>query len=660
MSEGEAPGSRGSTVDPRILSPSAGDPQRPATPARILLFLAALFGYALALSVAFPPGAPDRLPVLVLSVGLALAAAQRWGRGASLFALLFPCAGLIARLSGGSDPAAWPTLLFAGFATGWTFRFIYDFETRPDPSGPDSAVRALLALWTTATLYAVVEARNLWALLHGLSGRVVNGGGLSDTTAIRESLLSFGALASGAAFFLLMRRSGAAIRRQTLVAALTGTGIAAAAAILQRFDLLPAERNSFWKMTGRLSGGASDPNSLGMVAALALVLAAPFLRGPGRRWPALLAAALFAAALILSGSRSGLLLILASLLLLPALRQRARTPRTLAVAAAAGAILLVALWLLGGSRGALGGRLIDTLDSSRPVAARVSARPILWRASWRLFRQHPIQGAGMGVFLWRLPDLLRAEGLRLKARDNPGSAYFQALAETGILGVALTLFFAVALARDAVRRVARGDASSEAGGVATAAALGALSFLICLGVGSHWLAPDTSLFFFLVASVGVLPASPGASAAGRLWLRAAVLAYAAAAFVAALSTARAEEAFRFGSRIGFNEPEIGPAGEFQWTRQHFGFWLSPRQRVRLALGNFSPIGRPVEITAREDGRLLYRRSLGIGEIVVLDLSGAGSRTAALRFDLSSSFVPRRLGVGGDARELGLQASFLDR
>jgi O-antigen ligase len=638
-------------------------PRRPGTAARVLLFLAVLFGYALTLSIAFPPGAPDRLPVLVLSILLALATAQRWARGARLFAFLFPCAGLIARLAGGSDPAAWPTLLFAGFATGWAFRFIYDFDTRPDPSGPDAAVRALLALWAVSTLFAVVEARTLWALWHGLSGRTVNGDGLPESTAIRESLLSFGALASGAGFFLVLRRSGEAIRRQTLVAALSGATLCAAAAILQRLAVLAPERNPFWKTTERLSGGAVDPNSLGLVCAMALVIVAVgvFGRWGRRRLPSAMAAVVLGLGLVLSGSRSGLLVVVASLILLPALRAKARSVRAIGLSAAAAAALLVALLLLSGSRGTLGGRLVDSFDPSQPVASRVSARPMLWSAAWRLFRENPIAGGGMGVYAWRLPDLLRPQGVHLKLRDNPGSAYFQALAETGILGLALTLFFAAALARDAARRLARGGGEGSDDGLQTASALASLSFLAALAVGSHWLAGDTSLFFFLAAAVGVLPAPEKRAFPPRAWLGAAVLLYAAAAAVAMLSTARPEEAFRYGPRIGFYPPEPGRNGPFQWTRQNFALWLSPRQRVKFGLAHFSPVGRPLEIRAFEGERILYRRTLAPGEAVVLHLSGAVSRPAAVRFEASRSFVPRNFGIpGGDVRRLGLQSVFFDR
>ncbi|HSE62925.1 MAG TPA: hypothetical protein VLG15_04870, partial [Thermoanaerobaculia bacterium] len=107
--------------------------RRPGTATRFLLFLAAVAGSAVVLTVGFPPGARDRLPVLLLSLALALDAVFRPSRAVRDFCFAFPVAGLLASIFGSADPVAWPVLLFGGLAVGWTFRFLYDFETPPDP-----------------------------------------------------------------------------------------------------------------------------------------------------------------------------------------------------------------------------------------------------------------------------------------------------------------------------------------------------------------------------------------------------------------------------------------------------------------------------------------------------------------------------------------------
>src|SRR5262249_43288555 len=168
------------------------------------------------------------------------------------------------------DPLAWPALLFGGLAAGWTFRFIYDFESAPDPSRLDAPLSALSLVWVLATGVAAARASTLWAVLHGLKGRAVNGDGMLDASAVRESLFALSSLAAGAAFFRILRRAGPAARERALRTALLGVAISAAAAVLQMVGLLPQETRSFWKLTKRLSGGAVDPNSLGLLCALAL------------------------------------------------------------------------------------------------------------------------------------------------------------------------------------------------------------------------------------------------------------------------------------------------------------------------------------------------------------------------------------------------------
>ncbi len=620
----------------------------PGTGVRIAFFLLSFAGSGLLFLAGFPPAAPDRLPVLVLAVGLAVAAARKPSWAIVMFAFLFPCAGLLTRLSGGTDPVAWPALLFGGLATGWSFRFIYDFESRAEPSRLDRPLRSLLLVWIMATVLAAARASTLWAVWNGLKGRVVNGDGLGDGAALRESLVAFSALAAGAVFFLILRRESPALRSRALRAALFGVCASACAAVLQRAGLFPQETRPYWKLTGRIGGGAADPNSLGLLCALALVLVAAGLWRAGAR-PGLrpLAALILAGGLFLSGSRTGFLLALLGLLILffaGRLPSRARLAglALLGAVAVAGAVLL-----LRGSGGSLGARIAQSFDSNLPIEYRVSARPLLWRAAGRLFLRHPVEGAGMGAFSWQFPDLMSEERRRFVMRDNPGSGYVQALAETGAVGFLLTALFALAAGRQALRRAREEDAGSGGAGVA------ATAFLVVLAVGSHWLATDVSLFFFLLAAATAGSSSAAESRVARTSRLAAVVLYAAAAMVAILLTANPAETFRHAPRIGFHDQETGAGGPFRWTRRRFALWLEPGQTRRILLAHFSPSPRPVDFDTTLDGRIVYRRRLKAGESVALLLSGSPDRPRALAFHVSEAFVPKRLGISEDRRELAL-------
>ena len=202
----------------------------------------------------------------------------------------------------------------------------------------------------------------------------------------------------------------------------------------------------------------------------------------------------------------------------------------------------------------------------------------------------------------------------------------------------------------AAQMLGRSRAPSE--GSAAAIGAGLVAFLITLALGSHWFAPDVSLFFFLMAAAAVAPAAPQDTMLGRI-RRGAVWLYAAAAVAGILGTVHPEETFRYSPRIGFHAAEAGPHGPLRWTRRRFALWLAPGESVRLQLAHFTPEAKPVEVVAAVSGTVVWRRSLVPGEAAHLVLSGPPPRAEAVVFRVSRSFVPRRLRLSEDRRELGL-------
>jgi O-antigen ligase len=631
-------------------------PRRPGGAPRLAALIATACGFLAVFSLGFPPAARDRLPILLLALALGLVSAWNPARGLVVFSFLFPLSGLGDRAFGGADAIAWPVLLFAGFAGGWTFRFLYDFENLPDPSRLDRVLRALAAIWVIAAVAAVARGRTLWALLHGLRLRAVNVEGLLDSAAIRDSVLSLAALASGVGLFFILRRSGEALRGRALRASLAGIGLAGAFAVAERLGLPPGETNPFWKMTGRLSGGAIDPNALGILCGLALVAAAAWILASGSGRAAAAVAVGAAAGLVLSGSRSGALLAavgLLALVLAPGL-PAARRGRLFLVLAGGAAVLLLSAVLLRDDRGGLARRLAHFVDPGLSAEDRTSSRPLLWSGAVRLFRWYPVAGAGLGSYAWQLPNLLAEEGRSLPIRDNPGSAYLQALAETGAIGFLMTILFAALLAREAWAAL-RGWKEKPLQAGCAAAVLG---FLVALAFGSHWFAPDVSLAFFLLAACVVRPADRPEPVAGARLRRAAVWAYAAAAAVATLATLSPDQSFRYRRGMGFHGREIGSGGPFYWTERRFAIRLPPGDTLRLTLAHYTPEGQPVELRAEADGRTVLEKKLVPGQGLPLRLS-AGSEPRIFRFAVSRAFVPKYLGLSADRRELGLVAVFPD-
>jgi O-antigen ligase len=637
-----------------------GEPaRRPGGAPRLAALVATAVGFLSVFTLGFPPAARDRLPILLLALALGLVSAWNPARGLVAFSFLFPLSGVGDRAFGGADAFAWPVLLFAGFAAGWTFRFLYDFDNVPDPSRLDGTLRALSTVWVVATIAAIARGRTLWALLHRLELRAVNVEGLLDSAAIRDSVLALAALASGVGFFFILRRAGAVQRERALRAMLAGCGLSGAFAVAERLGLPPGETNPFWTLTGRLSGGGIDPNALGLLSGLAFVASAAWLLAPGagRRWPAAIAAAA-AAGLVLSGSRSGLLLVavgVLALVLAPGLPAARRLRLGLGLAAA-GAVLVLAALFLQADRGGLARRLAAFMDPGISVQDRASSRPILWAGAVRLFGKYPIAGAGLGAFSWQLPNLLAEEGRALPMRDNPGSAYLQALAETGVIGFLLTAVFVAFVAREAFAALTAWREKPLGAGCGAAA----LGFLVALTFGSHWFAPDVSLGFFLFAAC-VARSRPSTAAeplaAARL-RRGAVLLYVVAAAFATLATLSPDEAFRYRRGMGFYaKEESREGGVFYWTQRRFAVRLSPGETLRIGLARFTPDGRPVELTAEADGRIVLRKTLEPGQAMPLRLAAGSKDARVIRFTLSRGFVPKHLGHSADRRELGLVAVF---
>jgi hypothetical protein len=131
--------------------------------------------------------------------------------------------------------------------------------------------------------------------------------------------------------------------------------------------------------------------------------------------------------------------------------------------------------------------------------------------------------------------------------------------------------------------------------------------------------------------------------------------YAVAAAAAIVATARPEEAFRHSRLLGFHGVEQGPGGPFRWTGRNFAVRLLPGETMRLTLAHYTPEGKPVTLESRVEGRVALRRTLRPGEATTLDLRAPSSEPRVILFSLSGAFVPRRLGVSEDPRELGLMA-----
>jgi hypothetical protein len=235
-----------------------------------------------------------------------------------------------------------------------------------------------------------------------------------------------------------------------------------------------------------------------MEMALGLVIGVGFMQRRRRdRFLLYLSVAMFlCAAVVLSRSRGGLLaiavqIVFAGLLLVnfkaPASERRSAGKgwvgwarsivATTVIAAALLMIIIVGVASLGGDQLSTG---VETaaleMSAADPTEVNFgSRRRDIWRATWLMFKAHPVAGAGLGAFWAEVPVFHQASGVSTPQQAH--NDYLELLASGGILGAGLFIWFAVALVKQARRSVSVGE------GFQRAASMGAI--IGVAGVGVH-------------------------------------------------------------------------------------------------------------------------------------------------------------------------------
>ncbi len=223
---------------------------------------------------------------------------------------------------------------------------------------------------------------------------------------------------------------------------------------------------------------------------------------------ALFSVVMMAVALIFSLSRGGMLALAAqglAFIILPRLISRKLNPihqnrdfggNKLIIPVAAIAVLVMALWI---GYEPLLKRVGGTLSQGAGEYS-VTTRMEYWRASWRIFLDHPLAGAGIGAF----PAVYPAYGkstAKFERLEQTHNDYLQLLTDAGIIGALLGIWFLFELIA-AVRRIwpdinqLRGsDTAIVAGGCISMIGIFIHSFLDF----NLQIAANALLFLFVVA-----------------------------------------------------------------------------------------------------------------------------------------------------------------
>ena len=157
--------------------------------------------------------------------------------------------------------------------------------------------------------------------------------------------------------------------------------------------------------------------------------------------------------LVLANSRGGILAMVAqvvfAVLLLMSSRSDYELPRIAQSAALRAALLVVlVVGVLFGTFWVGGDRLATNFENATGEIASTStgaSRNEIWRATLKMFAAHPIAGVGMGAYWIGITAYHEASGLMTPQEAH--NDYLELLSSGGLIGLALGVWFAVAVFR---------------------------------------------------------------------------------------------------------------------------------------------------------------------------------------------------------------------
>ncbi|HJQ67364.1 MAG TPA: O-antigen ligase family protein [Blastocatellia bacterium] len=223
------------------------------------------------------------------------------------------------------------------------------------------------------------------------------------------------------------------------------------------------------------------------------------------------AAAIMGLGVVTSLSRGGILSLMAGLLFIAAassLLRKNRPPkgfeqgrsasivkRFAAVAAVAATIIVGVVWI--GAEDVIR-RTAETVDQARSSEEAYSSRKWIWKDTWKMVLAYPVLGVGIGAYETVFPAFASGGESRVRV-DFAHNDYLQVLADAGIVGGLLALWFIYLIARAVLRGLRDPDPLRAA--MAMAAGAGIFSILVHSLFDFNLQIPSNSLLFLLLSAV---------------------------------------------------------------------------------------------------------------------------------------------------------------
>jgi O-antigen ligase len=651
------------------------------TPAALLASLGWAALAAAALPVCLPPLPAFRTAVALVALLLFVLAlaAPRPAFVAALASVTL--AGVSALAFGAREPAPAGSFLLFGYLSGAALKEVYEPQATPVASPVVSAWRAFALLSAVSGLAAWVGMRTSYLLARGVPPpRTLNLLG-EDAQRVAPAVLAallplVGAAGLFRAASRIAREEGG--RAWLDRALLVSGGLAGGVALLQKAGALPLLRAARWEEWHRAQSTFTDPSSAGVAAAL---LATPLLAGTVagsvvRRIASAAAGASILVVLADSGSRAGLVGTLTAAIVFVlwsvtrlAAGEAGGTRRK--VIATTGALAILAAFSLAaalswpgpGGRSALLARSTALLKADPAPFEETRGRLLLYEGAWRIFRDHPVAGLGLGTFSIAFPDVAAdLLGRPVRTSDHPPSLYLGTLAESGLAGGVLLGLLLVGIGRAAGRslRFGTGNGPGPLGDAAAAASL--IGLFVVFLFGSHLVYPEVAVYVAVLAGRHALR-EDGHTARALTGLVPVVL---AGALVCALGgvaarafeTRDADAAFRRAGDAGVWGAEVEPDGHrFRWTAGT-ATWRVAREEagptvLALPVRNVRPDGRPITLDVWIDDVHRGRVPLGPGgwRRLEVPLAASSPGPVVLRVGVSQTFRPEG---HADARSLGIE------
>lgn len=293
------------------------------------------------------------------------------------------------------------------------------------------------------------------------------------------------------------------VRTLGTVLAIYGS-VVALFAVLQN---LSAPTKLYWLRTPRLGGWIYGPyvnhnhyaGLMEMLMPVPLVFAFSRFGNQRERWIAASAAAFMASTIFLSGSRGGMIAFTVEIAIFLSFVFRERRQKNIAILL--GAFLVISLAMIAWTGGHEVTTRIATFAPDKHSDLASDIRLQIDRDVLRMSRYRPLLGWGQGTFADVYPRFrsFYAEFLVNHAHND----FLQVLAETGIIGFVIMLWFLVITVRNALRKSL--NWTSDLNGAVSVAALLGISGILVHSLGDfNMQVPANAALFYSLCTVAAM------------------------------------------------------------------------------------------------------------------------------------------------------------